>query len=83
MAGIERQLARHRVIGLDTSIFIYHLEAHPRYLPLTTLLLKSVQAGDRQAVVSTVALMELTVHPWRLDQPEVARQYPGVAKATA
>ena len=75
MAGIERQLASHQVIGLDTSIFIYHLEAHPRYLPLTTLLLNSVQAGERQAVVSTVAFMELTVHPWRLDRPEVARQY--------
>lgn len=75
MATIEQELAAHAVIGLDTSIFIYHLEAHPAYLPLTTAILNMVQNGERQAVVSTIALMELTVHPWRHNQPMIARQY--------
>lgn len=75
MESLEQQLVGHAIIGLDTSIFIYHLEAHPRYLPLTSRLLYGVQAGDRQAVVSVVALMELTVHPWRQGRPLVASHY--------
>lgn len=75
MASIERQLAAHTVIGLDTSVFIYHLEAHPDYLPLTKIILQGVQSGQWQAVASTVMIMELTVHPWRINRPDIARQY--------
>lgn len=75
MANIGQQLAAHTRIGLDTSIFIYHLEAHPTYQPLTTQILNGVQSGDQEAIVSTVSVMELTVLPWRMNRPEVARQY--------
>jgi predicted nucleic acid-binding protein len=71
---VEERLARHTVVGLDTSIFIYHLEAHPRYLPLTQALLAGIQAGRQRAVTSTVTIMELTVRPWQLDRPAVARE---------
>ncbi|MGQ9710855.1 MAG: type II toxin-antitoxin system VapC family toxin [Anaerolineae bacterium] len=69
------RLAGHPVLGLDTSVFIYHLEAHPRYLPLTMILLAGVQAGQWRAVTSTVTLMELTVRPWQLGRAAVAREY--------
>ena len=75
MANLEQQLAAHSIIGLDTSIFIYHFEAHPDYLPLTRRILKEVESGRRQAVTSTVTLMELTVLPWRINRPDIARQY--------
>lgn len=72
---ITTRLAGHTVIGLDTVVFIYHLEAHPRYLPLTQELLTGVQAGRWFAVTSTITLMEVTVRPWQLDRPAVAREY--------
>jgi predicted nucleic acid-binding protein len=75
MERFREQLAQHAVIGLDTSIFIYHLEAHPRYLPLTRELLNRVEAGRQRAVTSTVTVMELTVHPWRIGRPSIAREY--------
>ena len=75
MADIRQQLAEHRVIGLDTSIFIYHIEATPKYQPLTTAILNGVQVGQYTATISTVALMELTVHPWRVNRADVAREY--------
>lgn len=76
--GIAERLARHTILGLDTSVFIYHLEAHPRYLPLTQALLTGVQAGRWLAVTSTVTLMELTVRPWQIDRPAAAREYEAV-----
>lgn len=75
MGRISERLTDDTTIGLDTSIFIYHLEAHPRYLPLTKELLAGVQAEKWQAITSTVTIMELTVHPWRLKQAKVAREY--------
>jgi predicted nucleic acid-binding protein len=62
-------------VGLDTSVFIYHVEAHPRYGPLTRELLQGIQAGRWQAVTSVVTLMELTVRPWQLGREDVARKY--------
>ncbi len=75
MANLEQHLANHSVIGLDTSVFIYHFEAHPQYLPLTRMVLKQVESGQCIGIVSTVAIMELTVHPWRLNRGNIARQY--------
>jgi len=75
MGHLGERLATHTIIGLDTSVFIYHLEAHPVYLPLTRELLAGVEAGRWTAVISTVTVMELTVRPWQLDRPAVARAY--------
>ena len=75
MERLGERLTQHAVIGLDTSIFICHLEAHPRYQPLTQELLAAVEAGCLQAVTSTITVMELTVRPWQLGRPAVAREY--------
>lgn len=75
MAGIEQRLVGHQIVGLDTAVLIYHLEAHPTYLPLTQIVLQLIQAGQYTAVISTLALMELTVHPWRQQRGDIARQY--------
>ena len=74
-ASLQQRLAPHQLIGLDTSVFIYHLEANPQYLPLTQQILKRVESGQCGGVVSTVTLMELTVHPWRIKRADIARQY--------
>lgn len=75
MDRLRKRLARHAVIGLDTSVFIYHLEAHPQYQPLTHEVLAAVQAGQVSGIASVVTVMELTVHPWRVGQAAVARSY--------
>jgi predicted nucleic acid-binding protein len=75
MANLQHRLEAHQLIGLDTSIFIYHLEANPKYLPLTRTILKYVESGQGSGIISTVAVMELTVHPWRINRGDIARQY--------
>ncbi|MCP4419374.1 MAG: type II toxin-antitoxin system VapC family toxin [Chloroflexi bacterium] len=75
MDHIRQQLANHDILALDSSIFIYHFEAHPTYLPLTKPILEIIASGTCQAVISTITLMELTVLPWRQGRADVARQY--------
>ena len=72
---LNQRLQGHAVIGLDTAIFIYHFEAHPRYLPLTTAILSRIQQGEQQGVTTTITLMELTVRPWQLDHSSAAQHY--------
>ena len=78
MGTITDRLAPHRSIGLDTSIFIYHLEANPKFLSITQEILSGIEAGTWIAVASTIALMELTVHPWKQGRSDVAQQYEAI-----
>lgn len=75
MARLSDRLAAHSLMAFDTSVFIYHLENHPRYCSLTNVVLQGVQGGQWAAVASMLVIMELTVQPWRLERPEVAREY--------
>ncbi len=75
MVDLAQYLTAYRRIGLDSAIFIYHFEAHPTYLPLTTTVLSRLERGQFSGVTSTVTLMEITVHPWRAARADSAREY--------
>jgi predicted nucleic acid-binding protein len=75
MAGFREKLTRAGVVGLDTSIFIYHLESNPTYAPLTKTVFENIESGKFQGITSTITLMELTVLPWRMGHENVAREY--------
>jgi predicted nucleic acid-binding protein len=75
MGRISTRLASISIVGLDTSIFIYHFEAHPDYLPFTTEVLDGIESGRWAGVTSTITLMELAVRPWQLGRGDVARKY--------
>jgi len=63
-------LRRHRRIAIDTSIFIYQLEAHPRYAPLTEEVLAWLERPLSSAVTSTITMTELLVHPYRISNEQ-------------
>jgi predicted nucleic acid-binding protein len=75
VARLKKALKPHSRIGLDTSVFIYHVEGHPRYRALTQDVLSAVEDGRLWGVTSVVTLMELTVHPRREGRAGVAREY--------
>jgi predicted nucleic acid-binding protein len=49
---------------LDTSPFIYHLDAHPHYGPVAGELFVWIERRGR-AVTSTITMTELLVYPYR------------------
>ena len=61
-------------IGLDTNLFIYFLEAHPRYGPWCASLFDRIERGHNPAVTSTVTLLELLVQPYRDQKEELAQK---------
>lgn len=75
MDRIGPLLARHHVVGFDTSVFIYVLEGRSPYTDISSDILRFVQQGALFGVTSVVSLMELIVKPLRMNQTGVARQY--------
>lgn len=78
MDELSKRLAKAKVIGLDTSIFIYFLENNTRYAPLAQITVKGIEEGKWQGVTSTITLMEITVRPWQLGNEMAAREYEAI-----
>jgi predicted nucleic acid-binding protein len=62
---LRNLLRRHRRIALDTSIFIYQLEANPRYVALSDAVFSWIERPGVGAVTSTLTMTELLVQPYR------------------
>jgi uncharacterized protein len=68
-------LKHHRIIALDTCLWIYHFENHPVYSMQAGQVLRAVQEGQCKAVISELVLMELVAGPLKLGKQDVADEY--------
>jgi predicted nucleic acid-binding protein len=75
MGRLRERLGPISIVGLDTAIFIYHFERHPRYFSLTQKIFSGIEAGLRKGVTSTITLMEIIVKPLALGRHDIARKY--------
>lgn len=74
--AVSSFLEKHKLIGLDTSIFIFQLEANPAYAHLTHEVFVWLKSKGGKGVTSTLAMLELLVHPYRAsDLDRVNRSY--------
>lgn len=62
-------------VGLDTCVFIYFMEEHPRYLPLVEPVFEAIDGGLLKGVTSSLTLLETMVLPLRSGDRRLARQY--------
>jgi predicted nucleic acid-binding protein len=62
-------------IGVDTAIFIYFIEASPKWLPAIMPLFQAADSGQRELVTSTVTLLEVLVVPYRMNNTALAARY--------
>lgn len=77
--------AERERIGLDTNLFIYFIENHPRYGSWCSSLFDLIERGHNPAVTSIVTMLELLVQPYRDQKEELAQKifalvssYPGI-----
>lgn len=62
-------------VAVDTSIFIYFIEDHPRYGSLLKPLFAHIDGGGVAAVTSVLTLLETLVVPYRAGDRELASKY--------
>ena len=75
MTRLSAFLRRHRRIALDTSVFIYELEANPRYVSLADQIFVWLERPGHAGVTSTITMTELLVHPYRADDEARVNQF--------
>jgi len=62
-------------VGADTSIFIYFIEEHPRFLPVLQTFFDEVDKGRKELVASALTLLEVLVVPYRSGDRLLAERY--------
>jgi len=78
LTSVRAFLRRHRRIGIDTSVFIYELEANPRYIALADEVFSWLDEPRHTAVTSTITMTELLVQPYRDGDEERADRFYGL-----
>jgi predicted nucleic acid-binding protein len=72
--GLIADLGRGPV-GLDTVVFIYFIEEHPRFLPIVESVFSAVASTRLPAIPSGVTLLETLVIPFRSGNTALAARY--------
>jgi predicted nucleic acid-binding protein len=72
--GLVEQLRGQRVC-IDTAPIIYFIEKHPKYMNLLHPLFIEIDAGNIEAITSTITLLEVLVLPLRNNNEILAEQY--------
>ncbi len=72
MAALTSALAGHRLLALDTSVWIHHFEGSEPYGRAADAVLEAVSGGLVGAVASELVLLELLVAPLRKGAQDVA-----------
>jgi len=75
MKRLQQFLVSHPVVGLDSAVFIYHLEDHPRYAPLTEIIFTALEKGTNKGVTSYLTLMEVLTKPKAEGFTQAVRDY--------
>lgn len=73
---------RGKVVGLDTSPFIYFIEKYPIYVDLIRPLFASIEKGECTVVTSTITLIETLVLPIKRGDKFIANKYRNVLLKT-
>ena len=72
--GLVDELRGARVC-IDTAPFIYFIEKDPRYLDIVKPVFAEIDAGNIEALTSTVTLLEVLVHPFKTKNEPLAEKY--------
>lgn len=71
-------LRRHPLIALDTPVFIYQMQDHPRYFACTDCIFDWLERPGGKALTSTITMTELLVQPYRDHNEETADKFRGL-----
>lgn len=72
--GLVDELKGLRVC-IDTAPIIYFIEKHDRYLNVLRPLFAEIDAGNIEAITSTITLLEVLVQPLRSKNEGLANRY--------
>ncbi|MCK9362300.1 MAG: type II toxin-antitoxin system VapC family toxin [Syntrophales bacterium] len=66
---------RGKIICIDTAPFIYFIEKDPKYLNVVRPIFAEIDAGNIEALTSTITLLEVLVLPFKKENESLAEEY--------
>ena len=66
---------RGKRICIDTAPFIYFIEKDPKYLNIVRPIFAEIDAGNIEALTSTITLLEVLVLPFKTINESLAEEY--------
>jgi predicted nucleic acid-binding protein len=73
-----RKQFKSKLIAVDTSLFIYYIEEHPKYFNFVNDLFRGNHEGDFRIVTSVVTLLEVLVLPYKNLRDDLVREYKAI-----
>lgn len=78
VARLRAILHHHHCIALDSSVFIYQLEANPKYAALTDIVFSWLADPTSRAVTAAITMTEILVPPCRNHDQELLDKFYGL-----
>ncbi len=75
VARFLEDIVQHRLVLLDTMVFIYLLEEHPVYASMAATVLEAIETEQLTGVTSTLTLTELLMAPAQVDDTQAMQDY--------
>jgi predicted nucleic acid-binding protein len=72
---LRRAVSGYELLVLDTMVFSYHLSNHPRYTPLTSVVLDVIESGSVSGLITTVTLAEVLTAPAQAGNRQAMQDY--------
>ncbi|MCX6580280.1 MAG: PIN domain-containing protein [Candidatus Aminicenantes bacterium] len=67
-----------KLIGVDTSVFIYFIEGNPRYSKFTNEFFLKNQQGKFSIITSVITLLEVLVQPYKNSRADLIKEYKAI-----
>lgn len=72
--GLSAALGRGP-IGVDASVVIYYVEAHPEFVVFADPIFDAARKGDHELVTSSLTLLEVLVKPYKAENGYLAWRF--------
>ena len=72
---LQETMGAHRLLLVDTPVFSCHLSDHPRYAPLTAVILAAIESGRVAGLISTVTVAEILTLPAQAGDQQAMQDY--------
>ena len=72
---VKELLKGHQVVGLDTMLFIYSMEARRSYIPFLRSIFYYIERGLTKGVTSIITLIEVLIKPLKDQDIKAVKNY--------
>jgi predicted nucleic acid-binding protein len=75
MGRLEDELKQYKRVLIDTNLFIYLMEKHPKYFQVAKEIFQQIEKGQIYGITSILVITEVLTKPLKDNNENLARTY--------